>query len=423
MLNQRKIALDALLSVGKDCGFSNLVLQKTFDTHNVPPPERAFISALFYGVLDRRITLDYIISVFITKPIERIRPVTLNVLRMAIFQILYMDKVPSSAAVDEAVKLIKNSKEKYNASFVNAVLRGFLRKGAELPEDSSVESLKIRYSCPDWIIKSLIDDYGTEQAIAILEHYLTIPQITLRINSTLVSDDEFISKFEEKGIPVQLAGFPHAAILEAGVDVRNLEEYKNGLFHIQDLPSQIAVSKLDLKAGESVLDMCASPGGKTLTAAQNSQNSAKIVACDVFEHRVNLIKTGAKRLKLDGIKCLLKDSSIYDMDLGFFDAVICDVPCSGLGVIRRKPEIKYKEDLDFDKLQATQKNILCNGLKYLKPGGRLLYSTCTLRKAENERIVRTCLDKQEGYELEYEKTFLPGVDKTDGFYFAIIRSR
>lgn len=423
MLNQRKTVLDALISVGNDYGYSNLVLQKAFDEDGVPPEEHAFVSALFYGVIDRRITLDYIISLFIAKPIGRIKPVTLNALRMAIFQILYMDKVPVSAAVNESVKLVKYSKENYNASFVNAILRNFLRKGAVLPEDNSADSLKIRYSCPTWIIESLISDYGEDNAIKTLRHYLSAPQITLRINTTAITDVEFCQRMDENGTPVRLAEFPNAAILKDGVDVRQLETYKNGLFHIQDLPSQIAVSKLNLKVGERVLDMCAAPGGKTFTAAQYAQDSGRIVACDIFEHRVNLIVAGAQRLKLSNITCLLKDSSVYDKSLGSFDAVICDVPCSGLGVIRRKPEIKYKENLDLPELDSTQKKILSNGLKYLKPGGRLLYSTCTLRKAENEHIVRACLDKCAEYEVEYEHTFLPGVDGTDGFYFAIVRSR
>ncbi|MBO4733718.1 MAG: methyltransferase domain-containing protein, partial [Clostridia bacterium] len=165
------------------------------------------------------------------------------------------------------------------------------------------------------------------------------------------------------------------------------------------------------------------PGGKTFTAAQNALNRANIVACDVFQHRVDLIAAGAKRLKIDNLTCLVKDSSTYDDTLGLFDAVICDVPCSGLGVIRRKPEIKYKADPDFGALYELQKKILNNGLSYLKNGGRLLYSTCTVRKAENEEIVRACLKENSDCELIAERTFLPGVDGTDGFYYAIIKSR
>lgn len=422
MANQRKVALYALLAVGEDYGYSNLVLQKALSKADVEKHDKPFITALFYGVLDRIITLDYVISRFITKPIEKIAPITLFSLRLAVYQILYMEKVPDSAAVNESVKLVKFSKEKYNASFVNAVLRNFLRNGIKIPDDNSVDSLKIRYSCPEWIIKSLIDDYGLQNTVSILAHYLTVPNITVRINSPKVSDNDFVLRLKENSIEVSLLDIPHSAVLNGGVDVKSLNEYNEGLFYVQDLPSQIAVSKLDIKDGESVLDLCAAPGGKSFLAAQSGYNS-HITSCDYLESRVNLVTNGAKRLGLNNIDCIVRDSRVFDKKLGLFDCVICDVPCSGLGVIRRKPEIKYKTDLDFKELEKTQAVILENGLKYLKKGGRLLYSTCTLRRAENEIIVRACLDKQNNFKLEYEHTFLPDIDKTDGFYFAIIKSR
>ncbi|MBO4433315.1 MAG: 16S rRNA (cytosine(967)-C(5))-methyltransferase RsmB [Clostridia bacterium] len=423
MLNQRKIALDALLAVDKNFGYSNLVLSDIFKNNDVPQADRSFITALFYGVLDRRITLDYIISKFTSKPIKRIKPITLNSLRIALYQILYMKKVPESAAVNESVKLVKASKESYNAAFINAVLRNFLRNGIDLPDDNSVSSLEIRYSCPAWIIESFINDYGIDNAIRILEHSLSEPKTTLRINPLLISDDDFISRLKNSGISASLNRIPHAAVLEEGIDITVLPEYKEGLFHIEDLPSQIAVTKLALKAGESLLDLCAAPGGKTFTAAQDANNAAKITACDVFEHRVNLIKSGAKRLKLDNITAIQDDSTVFDKTLGKFDAVICDVPCSGLGVIRRKPEIKYKENLDIKELEAIQRKILINASGYLKPGGRLLYSTCTLRTGENEQIVRDFLSINNSITLEYEHTFLPNIDGTDGFYFALLKNR
>ena len=423
MLNQRKIVLDALLKVGKDFGYSNLVLRQEFSKNNVPPEDKTFITALFYGVLDRIITLDYVISKYAKTEIKRIKPITLYSLRIAVYQILFMQKVPASAAVNESVNLVKHSKEKYNAAFVNALLRNLLRDSFEFPAGNSPRALQIRYSCPLWIVESLVNDYGIDNAKIILEHYLTVPKITLRINSVLISDDDLIKRLQSRGIAATRADAPHAVILQSGLDVAELPEYQEGLFHIEDLPSQIAVSELSVKAGERLLDMCAAPGGKTFTAAQNALNRANIVACDVFQHRVDLIAAGAKRLKIDNLTCLVKDSSTYDDTLGLFDAVICDVPCSGLGVIRRKPEIKYKTDPDLGALYELQKRILNNGLSYLKNGGRLLYSTCTVRKAENEEIVRVCLNKNSGFELITEKTFLPGVDGTDGFYYAIIKSR
>ena len=423
MVNARKIALDALVAVGKDYGYSNLVLQKALADNKIDYINKSFITALFYGVLDRMITLDYVISNFVNKPVHKILPVTLFSLRLAIFQILYMDKVPDSAAVDESVKLVKNSKERFNAGFVNAVLRNYLRQGAEFPKDDSIDSLKIRYSCPDWIIRSFIDDYGIETAISILEHFLTVPKITIRINSTLISDEALISELENAGINVKKCCIPHCVTFDGGVDIKSLKEYKKGYFHVQDMPSQIAVSKLFTVPCEQILDMCAAPGGKTFFAAECYGNAAQITACDIYEKRVSLITSAAKRLQLNNISGRVCDSTVFDENLGSFDAVICDVPCSGLGVIRRKPEIKYKTDLDFEELALTQTAIIENGVRYLKAGGRLLYSTCTLRRAENECIVSACLDKHPSLALEYEHTFLPDSDGTDGFYCAIIKSR
>ena len=423
MLNQRKVALDALIGVRKDYGYSNLVLQKVFSEKNISPLDKPLITALFYGVLDRIITLDYVISKFVTKPVERITPITLFSLRLAIFQILYLDKIPDSAAVNESVKLVKNSKEKYNAAFVNAVLRNFLRNGVSIPKDNSVNSLKIRYSCPEWIIESFITDYGVDDTINILNHFLKAPDITVRINSALITDNEFVMSLKNHGLDARLSELPHAAVFSDGVDVKSLNEYADGYFHVQDLPSQIAVSDLGINNGDSVLDLCAAPGGKSFLAALYAGKNSCVTACDYLENRVNLIKSGAKRLKLDNIQCTQNDSRVFNEKLGLYDKVICDVPCSGLGVIRRKPEIKYKTDLDFDELKSTQLATLQNGLKYLKNGGRLLYSTCTLRRAENELIVRELLDKHSDFELEYEHTFLPGKDKTDGFYYAIVKRR
>ncbi len=423
MVSQRRIAVDALISVGENYGYSNIVLQNTFLKNNINDGDKPFITALFYGVLDRKITLDYVISRFVKKPVAKITPLTLTALRIAIYQIMFMDKVPNSAAVNESVNIVKSSKEKYNSAFVNAVLRNFIRQGISLPEDSSTKSLSIKYSCPEWIIESLIGDYGIKNALSILSHYLTAPDITVRVNNTIITDDEFIESLNKEGIEALKCSIPHAVTIKGGTDIKKLDLYKKGFFHVQDLPSQISVSKLDVKPFERVLDMCASPGGKTFSAAENAEDKADIIACDFYESRVKLIIDGAKKLKLKGINCVVCDSSKFNASLGKFDAVICDVPCSGLGVVRRKPEIKYKTDLDFDELKATQTAILNNGLKYLKTGGRLLYSTCTLRPAENEGIVRACLDKNGGYELEYEHTFLPNTDGTDGFYCAIIKSR
>ncbi|MBR4910759.1 MAG: 16S rRNA (cytosine(967)-C(5))-methyltransferase RsmB [Clostridia bacterium] len=420
MIDRRKIALLALCDIEKDLSYSNLVLRDHYSKFNVPDTDKPFITALFYGVLDRMITLDYVISAFVKKPLKSIGPITLSALRLAIYQILFMDKVPESAAVNESVRLVKNSKESYNSGFVNAVLRNYLRQGVTVPEDNSVSSLKYRYSVPEWIIESLIGDYGIENAVKTLDFFLRSPKTALRVNSTLISDSAFEEVLQTAGVKFETTDLPHALLLDSGVDVTSLPGYKEGYFHIEDLPSQYAISALNPIPGGSILDMCAAPGGKSFTAAQYAGNEANVTSCDFYESRVSLIENGAKRLKLGNIKCLQKDSTVFDPTLGKFDYVICDVPCSGLGVIRRKPEIKYKTDLNLSALADAQLAILNNGIHYLNVGGKLIYSTCTLRKAENEDIVRRILCESKNLVLESEKTFLPPTDGTDGFYYAII---
>ena len=422
MINRRKIALDALITVGENYGYSNIVLNNTLIESGAGGEDKPFITALFYGVLDRRITLDYCISQYIKKPITRITPISLNALRLAVYQILFMDKVPESAAVNESVNLVKNSKERFNAGFVNAVLRSFLRNKTELPRDNSVPSLKIRYSCPEWIIKSFIADYGTDETVSLLEHFLTAPRITVRVNTSAISEEEFIAGLSGKGIAAEPSNIENCVILSLGTDIESLDEYKNGLFHVQDIPSQSAVLKLGIERGDRILDMCASPGGKSFTAAQLSGNGP-VVSCDIHENRVKLISDGAARLNLKNISAVVRDSRTFDSTLGKFDKVICDAPCSGLGVIRRKPEIKYKEDIDLELLEKTQFDILDNAANYLTSEGTLLYSTCTLRRAENEETVNSFLKKHNGFEKIFEHTFLPSRDGTDGFYYAVIKRR
>ena len=198
------------------------------------------------------------------------------------------------------------------------------------------------------------------------------------------------------------------------------QQYKNGFFHVQDLASQTAISVLAPKKGERVLDLCASPGGKSFTMAELMENRGEIIACDLYEQRVGLIADGAKRLGLDIIKATVNDATVYNEALGKFDCILCDVPCSGLGVIRRKPDIKYKPESDFVELEDIQYKILTTAVKYLKNGGRILYSTCTLRRAENENLVIYCQKEYNGFRKVCENTLMPHITNTDGFYYALL---
>ena len=417
MTNQRKLAVSILLKIENDNAYSNLTLASFFKDTDLNNEGKAFVSALVYGVLDRKITLDFVLSKFMKTPLKKTAPFTLCVLRTALYQIMFMDKVPESAAVNEAVKLIKKSKENRNAGFVNAVLRSVLRAESLIEPGDSIKDLSIRYSAPEWIVESFVCDYGKETAIKLLEESLKFAPITLRVNTLKTS--AYALK-EQLCIKADETVFENSLILEKGLDLANNELYKQGLFHIQDLASQKAISVLSPKPYSRVLDICAAPGGKTFTMAEFMENKGEIIACDLYEHRVGLINDGAKRLGIDIIKPCVNDATAYNNALGEFDIILCDVPCSGLGVIRRKPDIKYKSDNDFTTLCEIQYKILCNAVKYLKSGGKILYSTCTLRRAENEDIVNRFLKEQNGFKKISEKTLMPHIDKTDGFYYALL---
>lgn len=420
MSNARKIALKALLEV-RGQAYSNITLNKFLNETDLSVADRALATAVFYGVLDRTITLDFVLGDYIKTPLKKVQPIALEVLRIALYQIMFMDKIPDSAAVNEAVKLVKNSKQKHLSGFVNGVLRNILRSEIKLPDGTDVTSLSVKYSCPEWIINSFVNDYGIENAIQLLEYSLQAPPVTLRVNTLKTDEASLADKLSLEGINTQAASLGGALEVVGSIDVTKSKAYRDGLFHVQDTASQTAVSILNPSENESVLDICAAPGGKTFTMAQYMKNTGKIIACDLHQKRVELISKGAKRLGIDNVVVQQNDATIKNEALDKFDAILCDVPCSGLGVIRRKPEIKYKDISEYADITLIQSKILENATSYLKQNGRILYSTCTLRRCENEGVIQGFLDKHPQYELKYQHTFMPHVDKTDGFYCALLQ--
>lgn len=420
MANPRKLAVKALLKINTDSAYSNITLNSLFSESDASPMDKALATALVYGVLDRKITIDYVLSKFLKTPLKKVAPFTKEVLRTAVYQIMFMDKIPDSAAVDEAVKLVKASKESRNSGFVNAVLRNILRAETLLPQGDSLEDLSIIYSCPKEIIESFVNDYGINNAKCLLEESLKSADITVRVNTVKTNVEDFE---KEIGIDTLKTDIEGGLILKSGIDVGKNKLYNDGLFYVQDLASQKAVSVLNPTADSRVLDMCAAPGGKSFTMALLMQNKGEIVSCDLYPQRVELIEKSAKRLGLSIIKTKVSDATVYDEGLGEFDYILCDAPCSGLGVIRRKPDIKYKAFEEFDSLCEIQLKILKNAVKYLKKGGKLLYSTCTLRKKENEDIVNAFLSENKDFKCEYSHTFMPHTDGTDGFYCALLTNK
>ncbi len=417
MPNARKIAAQILLKIEKNNSYSNLALNSYFKELDILPQDKAFVTTLVYGVIERKITLDYILKKFIKTPLKKVQPFTLANLRIALYQIMFLTKIPVSAAVNEAVKIVKGSKESRNASFVNGVLRSALRGDLSLPDGNDLNILSIKYSCPTEIISSFINDYGLENTKLLLDESLKPAPLTVRVNTLKTDISSFMENINVHTTQHKPLG---AVILENGLDISADKLYNDGLFFVQDSASQTAVTVLSPKPNERMLDMCSAPGGKAFSSAILMENKGEIIACDLYPHKTDLIKKSANRLGLNIIKPKVCDATVYNADLGEFDCILCDVPCSGLGIIRRKPEIKYKDFAECENLSQIQYEILNNAKKYLKKSGRLLYSTCTLRKAENEKIVERFLKENPDFSLKYMHTFMPFTDGTDGFFAALL---
>ena len=419
MTGPRQIAALAVKKVTDDGGYSNLVLNSLLDESKLSGEDKALATAIFYGTLDRMVTIDFFLKKLIKTPLKKLKPYTLAVLRTAVYQIKYLSRIPDSAAVNEAVKLIKKSKEGFNVSFVNAVLRNLIREDIPLPTGNSAYDISIAYSCPQWIVSVLIRDYGIQFTKAFLENALLTPPVYFRVNTLKTTADTLKTELEAKGVKVVACEEKTALEADTPGSVENMPAYKEGLFFVQDISCQKAVASLDIKTDSRVLDLCAAPGGKSFSAAMYA-TEGEIVSCDLYEHRVGLIAEGAHRLGIKNLSARAADATVYDGSLGLFDRVICDVPCSGLGVIRRKPDIKYKPRDTFEELCEIQKGILNNADKYLKEGGKILYSTCTLNKAENRGIIDSFLENHSEYILENDYTFCPQEDNSDGFYAAVL---
>ena len=422
MSNARFVAATALKKVTDEGGYSNLVLNNTLNQYTLGDEDKALCTAIFYGTLDRLVTIDFYLKKLIKTPLKKIKPFTLAVLRTAVCQMKHMDKIPNSAAVDEAVKLIKKSKEDFNSSFVNAVLRNIDRTDIPLPNGNSLYDISVAFSCPQWIVSVLVRDYGVEFTKSFLSAALLPPPIFIRVNTLKTTANELCEKLSAENVKVASTDFENTLIIELSGSVESLNTYQNGLFFVQDISCQRAVEMLDITDNSRVLDLCAAPGGKSFSAAMYAK-SGEIVSCDLYPQRVGLIENGAKRLGIAGLKTAVADATKQDSALGKFDRIICDVPCSGLGVIRRKPDIKYKPQDDFKELVDIQRQILQNAAGYLSSGGKLLYSTCTLNKAENKENVDDFLSKNNEFSLIFENTFSPEENNADGFYAAVLEKK
>ncbi len=441
MDNPRYIVFKALYKVENEKSYSNLTLDSFLKNSDLSSKDSAFVSALFYGVLEKKISLDYIISKFSSVRLKKIESKTLIILRMGVYQLVFMDKIPDSAAVNEAVKLCKKERLFHSGGFVNGVLRSITRSEERFPlpdKSDIIKHLSVKYSCPEPIVKLWCSDYSEGICERILKTLSDRPPIFLRVNTLKTNSNELKKLLLEEQIESEsVLVLDNVLKIKYSGALSEKECYKLGLFHIQDLSSQICCEVLDVKDGDIVSDVCSAPGGKALNLAQRNSNG-RVYCYDIYEHKLKLIKSSAERLGINNIDVTKRDAS-SDIPLEMSDRILCDVPCSGLGIIRRKPEIAYKTDNGTDTLPEIQYRILEKSAKYLKSGGVLVYSTCTLHRAENGDVVERFLSEHNEYiplpitlpdgvkhiveEPENQLTLFPDSDGSDGFFIAAIGKR
>ena len=396
----RALAFRSLLRMEEEKRFSSLELDNLIKSEQPDSRERALYTELFYGVIRRKLTLDALIRAYSSKPPEKLDPPVAAALRLGLYQILYLDRIPDSAAVSESVELVKK-KAKSAASFVNAILRRACRdrEADALPlpsDDGSAESREVIYSCPAELIRSFEQDYGKERCTAILEAFTQRPPVTLRVNSLKTDRDSLLRSLKENGTDAVPNG--KYGVTVRGGAVSGLKELKDGLCYVQNVASQKAVEALAPKPGEFLIDVCAAPGGKSIASALCMENRGRILSRDLHENKLPLIARQAEKLGIGIIVTEARDASLPDNENeGRADLVICDLPCSGYGDCAGKPETRYKPLAEAERLPEIQYRILCAASGLVRDGGTLMYSTCTLRKAENEENVLRFASSHPGF--------------------------
>lgn len=439
MSNPRNTALNVLMKIEQDNAYSNIALNNAIRENKLSGVDSSFVSALVYGVLERKITLDYIIKQYSKIPLRKIEIKTKMILRLGILQLLFMDKIPESAAVNESVNLAKKHKLQKSSGFINGILRSITRSEEKykLPDKSDkVLYYSVKYSAPQELVKLWINSYGELNTEQLLKSLGGRPKICARVNTLKSDKNSLIAELAKENVKAEEIPFLENAVslTETG-SIERLSAYKSGKLHIQDASSQLCVDFLSPKPREVLLDICSAPGGKSFTAAQYMCDRGKIFACDLYDHKLKLISDGAKRLGIHSIVTLKRDGASSDVSLPLADKILCDVPCSGLGILSRKPEIRYKDNLITADLPELQYKILCQSAQYLANGGRLVYSTCTLNPAENNKNARRFLEEHPDFygvklslppqinraidENDYEITLMPHTSGTDGFYIAV----
>lgn len=437
--NARQEAAEALLRVHGQGSYSNVTLDSLLNSSKLIEADKALLSRIFYGVMERQLTLDYILSLHSRIKLRKVHPVVLELLRIGCYQLMYMEKIPASAAVNESVNLARRMKQEHSAGFINAVLRAVERDREHwfdhLQDD--LDGLSIRTSCPVELLLLWKSTYGMSMAKAIAESSHDAPPVTIRVNTLKINTDAFIERLEKANI-----SFKKHSSLKDGVQImdavglKKLAQSLKNCYHHQDAASQYCCKAFDPQPGEKIADVCAAPGGKSLTNAQLMHNHGEILAGDIYPAKCEAMEKRAGQYGITILKAAVRDASLPCPDSlrGCFDRVLCDAPCSGLGVIRRKPEIRYKPLESLSELPDLQSKILHQSAQMVRTGGILQYSTCTLNPAENEEVAGRFLMEHPdfephrlpleecfaelGKEPSHQITLFPPIHRTDGFYIA-----
>lgn len=396
----RELALDILTRVDRERAYSNLLLNQMLRKHKPDRLEASFATELVYGTIQHRSTIDYFLGQFVSKGLDKLEPWVRNLLRVSFYQLYYLDRVPSHAVVNEAVNLAKKKGHRGISGMVNGVLRNVLRQADRLvlPElEDPVRRIALTTSHPEWMVARWVKQYGEETAERICEANNSAPSSSVRVQSLRSSRDQMVVRLREAGVkaePSRLAS--DGIVVEQAGNMADTEWYRSGQLTIQDESSMLVADAVAPSPGMKVLDCCAAPGGKTTHLAERMNDDGEVIACDVHEHKEKLIREQAERLQLTCIHTVVTDARKLNERFppGTFDRILLDAPCSGLGVIRRKPDLKWaKSESETDAVARVQKELLEAVHPLLKPGGILVYSTCTIEYNENEGQIRSFLER------------------------------
>ncbi len=447
-MNTREIVLEILLELAKTDGYVNLLLADVLEKYDyLMPKEKAFVKRVTEGCIEERIRIDYVLDRISSVPVKKMKPLIRELLRMSAYQIMFMDSVPDAAVCNEAVSLAGKRKFASLRGYVNGVLRNLSRKKQEIPypeqEKEPVAYLSVMYSMPQWLVGFFLESYAPETVERILDAFLKRGAVTVRFEERLTESEREVywAAWEDKGVVIRQHPYlPYAVQIEKAEGIKHLPGYADGVFAVQDVSSMLAIEAAGIQQGQTVVDVCAAPGGKSLHAASRLAGTGKVLSFDLTEHKIMRMEENRARMRKENMVIEVSDACVYREDLyEIADIVIADVPCSGLGVIGKKPDIKYHVSRQsIEEMPKLQKQILENAVRYVKPGGVLMYSTCTISPEENEKMAEwlcntfpLALEDMSAYLPEEMKEMgergmvqlLPGIHETDGFFFAKLRKK